>query len=443
MPIPSVKDKLSKKLIVFFLAAIIAAVLSIKTLAQKSLDQESQDKDAISQEALAKEEGSSEKASLEEKPLEATPQETFTQGAISREAATDKGADAEDAEAAAREAQARKEKDLAAQSPSNPAEDSFLSNRESFTKAVEEFQAMPSPPDLVAAILSIEAADAEEIPSDEPYPALYTSKTLFIEAMEQVSQLEPSKNKVTGVIVPHHMLAPDLIAKGFAFARSGKYKRVVILCPDHFKRTKTTASVPRRSFPTILGRSALDDEDAQILLEDPLFSQSDLFSHEHAIQALLPFIIAYFPEATVLPVALSTKAPVEEWPKLAEKLSTIINEDTLLVQSTDFSHHLQQDAAKARDEESLSVLRAMDPDLIPGLHQSGNVDSKASMFILMSLQKAAGATIEILDHKNACDYLQDREPCPAASDLTTYIIAAYLLKDLPAARPEKAGPKAP
>jgi hypothetical protein len=80
--------------------------------------------------------------------------------------------------------------------------------------------------------------------------------------------------------------------------------------------------------------------------------------------------------------------------------------------------------AAVRDGQSRAVLESMDPEGALSLRQSANVDSKAATFIQLTIQKALGAKIEILEHKNACDYMAET-PCPARSDLTTYFVAAF------------------
>ena len=46
---------------------------------------------------------------------------------------------------------------------------------------------------------------------------------------------------------------------------------------------------------------------------------------------MLPFLRHYFPEAKIVPVAMSVKARRADWDKLAEALKTLVDDDTLIV----------------------------------------------------------------------------------------------------------------
>ncbi|MFN7563532.1 MAG: hypothetical protein ACK5TH_17250, partial [Prosthecobacter sp.] len=57
----------------------------------------------------------------------------------------------------------------------------------------------------------------------EPFPLFYTEAKPFREACEQVEKsTKPLKQTVTGVTVPHHLLAVDLIAETLFLASQEK-----------------------------------------------------------------------------------------------------------------------------------------------------------------------------------------------------------------------------
>jgi poly-gamma-glutamate synthesis protein (capsule biosynthesis protein) len=286
---------------------------------------------------------------------------------------------------------------------------------------------------LEALIPSEEATSWDESASLFYFP-LYESPEDFVKAMEQVKSQEPSQKLVSGVIVPYTPLASDLIARAFAYAKGGAYKRIIILSLDRISISETPAAVPEKSFATCLGPVPLDEEAAKALTGNPLFSASSLFSSEHSVQGFLPLVAAYFPGAKVLPVALIPDSKPDSWQEIKKALWPFIDEGTLVVQSTEFSHHLTIEEAEERDQESLAVLRAMDPEGVLTLNQSQNVDSKAALHIQMSIQKDLGAKLVILARAGVCDYLIS--PCYHADDQTTYIVVAYV-------RPAKSTPAAP
>ena len=85
---------------------------------------------------------------------------------------------------------------------------------------------------IVAAALlwggGVWAADNPFLPAQDPVPLLAA-----IEA--ERPGFEPPAG-VTGITVPHHLLAADLIARGFWAASAGQYDRIIVISPDHFHK---------------------------------------------------------------------------------------------------------------------------------------------------------------------------------------------------------------
>ena len=57
------------------------------------------------------------------------------------------------------------------------------------------------------------------------------------------------------------------------------------------------------------GRLTTDRRAVNRLLANPLVTESSLFSHEHGVQALLPFIAHYCPRALIVPIAIRQLQP--------------------------------------------------------------------------------------------------------------------------------------
>lgn len=238
---------------------------------------------------------------------------------------------------------------------------------------------------------------------ERPFPAAYPGG-LFAASIEAAGAVPSASGRVSGLILPHHLLAADLIAKGFAHVREGGYRRIVILSPDHFSRGITSFSVPARDFLTPLGTVLLDREGAAALLRNGLVSESSLFSHEHGVGALLPFIANHFPGAFVLPVAIGKRSTLEEWSVLAALLAPLAGNDALIVQSTDFSHYLDREETAKRDAESLAVILSCDPERAIPLRQPGHIDSRGALFVQMTLQRSLGARPSVVAHSSSFEY---------------------------------------
>lgn len=265
----------------------------------------------------------------------------------------------------------------------------------------------------------------------KPYPLVFDTPEIYrrnIAAAEAATK--PLPQRITGVTVPHHLLAADLIARTLYQASGRQPGRILILSPDHFHRGTTTASTTTRDFLTTLGPLAVDASAARELAGKPGFSESDLFSHEHGVQALLPFIARWFPGVPVLPVALDVRSRPDDWRRLADVLRPFVTADTLVVQSTDFSHYLAQAVAAVKDQETLRLLATGDPARVAQLGQPDHLDSKAAQWLQMTLQREIFqvAAPVVADNRNAIRY----GGRPDEPRTTSYVTQLYSPDFIPA-----------
>lgn len=286
-------------------------------------------------------------------------------------------------------------------------------------------------PPVLVVLSGILAATGEE----PPFPPFYHTDTPFRKAMEAVTT-PPLDPPPSGVTVPHHVLAVDLIAGGLSLARGGNYERIVVISPDHFRRVEKAAAVATRDFLTVTGSVPTDREASLRLADDPLISVSNLASHEHGFRAILPFLAEWFPGVPVVTLAVGIRTTPEEWRGLADALDPIVTQRTLVIQSTDFSHYLTAEEARARDAETLALLACGDPGNIPSLDQPGHIDSKAAQWIQMTLQRRRGAGLVVVENRNSIHYAAPGEP---VRETTSYITQVWRREFVPAsALPGKA-----
>ena len=267
---------------------------------------------------------------------------------------------------------------------------------------------------LLAGLFALPAA-AQTIPS------LYADPAPFRAAIEKERWPEGTRTlRVTGITVPHHLLAADLMARGFAALRGNAYDRVILLSPDHFRKTRRPFATTRQDFDTVLGPLTSDRAAAGALLTQPdLVEESGLFAEEHGVAALLPFLKEALPDTPVLAVVISIRAERADWDRMVAALTPLVGERTLVVQSTDYSHYLSHEASLARDQETLNVIAADDVEAVTRLVSSDHMDSRAAQYIQMRLQAARGSRATVIASRNSIEYV------PHASRTTSYVVSVY------------------
>ena len=123
----------------------------------------------------------------------------------------------------------------------------------------------------------------------------------------------------------------------------------------------------------------------------------------------------------MVPIAIRRTSHQADWDALAETLVPLLNPETLLVQSTDFSHYLPQPEARRRDQGTLLVLSGGDPKQVLTLSEPAHLDSKACQYLQLRLQREVyGAGPTAAANRNSQEYTTE----PLAKT-TSYIVQLY------------------
>lgn len=226
---------------------------------------------------------------------------------------------------------------------------------------------------------------------------------------------------VTGITVPHHLLAADLITRGLLAARGARVERILLIAPDHFRRLKTPFGVTTARIETVFGTLPPAKGIPERLLTDPAFSAIGDGGDEHSIHAITPFIARLFPSVELSAMTTARGASRTDWDRAVTLIAPLLTPGTLVVQSTDYSHFLPVAPAIQRDQETLAAIASGDPEAALALSQPAHLDSMAAQYIQMALQSARGSAPVILGNRNAQFYT-----APGVSGPTTsYIVSAY------------------
>ena len=275
-------------------------------------------------------------------------------------------------------------------------------------------------PVMLLLVLVAACTGADQPPGKEAFPPFFSNRTVFLATIGNCRG-KPLPQKISGLTVPHHLLAADLIAEAFSRLQGQNYRRIIILSPDHFSRSQSPFAVTRRNFETVLGSLATDQAAVSFLLDNPRVTESSLFSQEHGVRALLPFIAHYFPQAQIVPIAIRRTSQPADWDSLAQTLVPLFSPTTLLVQSSDFSHYLPYREARRRDQETLRVLSAGDPKEVLTLTEPAHLDSRGCQYLQLRLQREVfGAGPTVMANRNSQEYTA--EP---VEKTTSYIVQLY------------------
>src|ERR1041385_3399696 len=154
---------------------------------------------------------------------------------------------------------------------------------------------------------------------------------------------EKSVDKIAGMTVNHHLLAPNLIAKEFSLVATDKPITVILISPNHFMRGSGGVITSKFDWQTPYG-VLQTNQDLVVKLEqlDLVNIDEAPFDQEHGINNIVGFIKRSMPNATFVPLIIKENATNTQIDQLAADLP----KDALIVGSLDFSHYLVSNGAE-------------------------------------------------------------------------------------------------
>lgn len=241
-------------------------------------------------------------------------------------------------------------------------------------------------------------------------------KSFYEDAFALVSMQEASTDKVGGLFVNHHLIAPELIAQSLLTARNQRPQTIVLISPNHFTAGYGRIITSEYDWETPFGTIASDRRLIQELkTDDELFTVDETpFKGEHGIYGVIPFVKRAFPQSMVLPLLVKDRASDDEIDRMVELLDEVLPDDALLVGSFDFSHYLSSDAADFTDAKSLAMIKSFDYESMG----FWDVDSKQGLRLMLKLLERRGFTkFNEVAHTNSAKLSGNYE----FTEITSYI----------------------
>lgn len=236
--------------------------------------------------------------------------------------------------------------------------------------------------------------------------------------------IRQNEGTIQGCIVPHHLLARDLIHEVFQHLAENQYQTVVLIGPDHesMDRGKIFTSLSNWQTPT--GILETDRDLVNSLLKSNLVEINDhKVTMEHSVSSLIPFVNYYLKEVRVVSLVFTKQVKLADVESLLDTLYENINMDeTLFIGSIDFSHYLSLEDAGKMD---LLTLAAIENEDIRAIMSFGNdnLDSPITLVTMLKIMKKLEAEKSLLNRSNSELILQKR-----LEETTSYITYLFYKK---------------
>ena len=175
-----------------------------------------------------------------------------------------------------------------------------------------------------------------------------------------------------------------------------------LIGPNHYNQGERILT-STWGWQTPFGTVESDREVIEDLVETSLVKiNNDIFSQEHSMGNLMPFIKYFLPEAKVVPIIFHHDLKKEEGVLLSQIFSRWVQEkEAVIIASIDFSHYLTNKEAQEKDQETLKVIENRN---IARLLKMGDdhLDSPGAMVtLLLTMEKLDVQDFRILGHTNS------------------------------------------
>ncbi|MFZ2456898.1 MAG: AmmeMemoRadiSam system protein B [Candidatus Altiarchaeia archaeon] len=211
---------------------------------------------------------------------------------------------------------------------------------------------------------------------------------------------------VKALIAPHagYAYSGQVAAHAYKQIAGKEYKKVMILAPSHHVGFRG-ASIPDYTyFETPLGEIKVSSAAGSLKKESKLIQSIDLIEEkEHSLEIQLPFLQKVLGSGFELIPMVVGDLSEKDRTDLAELLTKHLDDETLLVVSTDLSHYYPYDTAALMDTECTDAITDLDIEAAEGCEMCG----MNPVLVLLEIAKKLNWNAHLLKYANSGDATGD------------------------------------
>ena len=237
---------------------------------------------------------------------------------------------------------------------------------------------------------------------------------------ELTSMIEQFVGRITQTPVQHppHACLKALIMPHAGYIYSGltaahisrvldenQFKRVIVLAPDHRLGFSGGNVSDVAAYETPLGRIPIDKDAAMLRSDTSLFQAIPASDRlEHSVEVVLPFLQYFLKKFHLIPVVLGHDSDLAD--RVSAALNPLMDQNTLLVVSSDLSHYLSYQGAVARDRETIQMILNLDAEKL--LARENAACGRIPILAVINMARRHGWRPVLLHYSNSGDTAGDR-----------------------------------
>ncbi|MEI6190778.1 MAG: AmmeMemoRadiSam system protein B [bacterium] len=261
----------------------------------------------------------------------------------------------------------------------------------------------------------IKKVDPDKDATTNLHFSYFSDKSFSDKAYRDIGNDLVSGNNIRGIIVNHHLLATNLIAKTINNIATTSQVTVVLISPNHFSSGRGQILSSLYDWNTPYGILESDKPAILNLKEKGAINIDEYpFEKEHGISGIVPFIKKSIPNSRIVPIIIKDNLSKKELDGFVDSLYDVFWDKTLIVGSFDFSHYYPDNITQLYDKKSISIITNFNFDNINDVE----VDSKPGLEIVMRyMQKVGAIHFNLIANTNSSQILRD----PNIKEVVSYI----------------------
>lgn len=198
--------------------------------------------------------------------------------------------------------------------------------------------------------------------------------------------------KIKAILVPHagYIYSGQVAAYAYKLIKNTKQKRIIILGPSHTTYITDPVCDENEAWQTPLG--------SVNIAKNNFPKNKEAHLQEHCLEVQIPFLQTIKDKFEIIPLVVGDTDPQ----LVAKEIQTLLDDNTLLVISTDLSHFHDYNSASELDKETVRAIRELEPRAIE--EACGEIPIRTVICLAQSLKWK----VKELIYKNSGDVTGDK-----------------------------------
>lgn len=246
------------------------------------------------------------------------------------------------------------------------------------------------------------------------YPADPDKLKKDLSVMLSTARFSKSFKKICGIVSPHagYIYSGKTAAYVYNLLREKYYKTIIIISPSHAEYFSGISVYKGDGYETPLGIVEVDEEKVEKIVAGSqiIFRGIEGHRREHGLEVQIPFLQSVLKDFKIIPVVMGDQGKmfVDE---LANHISNVMDDETLIVASSDMSHFYSAYEADQRDSLVEKRINHFDFDNLQKDLDMHNCEACGGGPIL-AMMKAASLTnyrnAEVINRSDSGDVTGDK-----------------------------------